>query len=108
MTKTSRSDLSTTNVLMPIAARAQVELAIVQMPCLDRPHADGRIDFRDHRFVARGAANIVAGGENMTCVDAHAGTRRLLQAANHLVKLPECASKRSALPRGGFQQRRYP
>ena len=65
-------DFALADVLVPIHARAQVGLGVVQMECEDLLEPNQRGDFTDRGIPAFGCSDVVAGGEEVRSIQTDA------------------------------------
>ena len=93
------------DVGVTILMRTQVAQAVVEVPAADALDADVFRQFSDHSRVIRFGADVVAGGENVTGVDANADALGGSQPMDDRTEFGEISSQARALAGGGFQQR---
>ena len=96
--------LSFANMLVSILVAAQLALAIVQMDDLDLFEANCGVKGCDCCFIARRSAKVVARGENVARVEAHAETLALTATVDESRNLFESMSHAIGVTGGGLDQ----
>src|SRR5438105_14442303 len=90
---------------MAIDARAERLFRVVEMKRADILDSDMLVDVVDHLFVSVARANLVAGCEDVTCVDADADASFVVDCIDDSPELFERAAEAGALSRCRFEQR---
>src|SRR5689334_1789109 len=104
MLKRREADLAAADVFVPIDARTEILLAVVEMKGLDAIEADRVVELAKRAQILFALGEGIARGEQVAGIDADAQSLVLRHPLNHGRELLEAASQAGALSRRGFQQ----
>src|SRR4029078_13134917 len=83
--------------------RAEVLLRVVDVHGAERREADGAVERFHRRGPAIRRAELVTRGEDVTGIEAHAETLRVLRRADHVAQLLEARADARPLPGRGLE-----
>src|ERR1051326_7252953 len=99
------ADFSLADVLMPVDARAERLLRVVEVERADLADAGVAVDLVDDALPSVARADVVAGGEDVAGVDADADALFVVDEGDDPPPLLQRAAEARALARGSLEQR---